>query len=317
MEKKYQVFVSSTYKDLIEERKKVYEVLLSADCIPAGMEAFVATNEEQFNVIKQVIDLCDYYILIIGKRYGSINEKTGQSYTEMEYDYARSKKIPVLVFPIDESVDLPSEKTESEETKKLLLQRFQKRALSDHLAGFWKTKDELASLVGLSIMKAKQKTERPGWIRGGSQFDLAEKLNNLQAENEQLRLELQQCANNETTEQTQLDHEMSQIIPLLFSTHSSYGTIIQRTIEMPLSRIFVTCATVIDGTTTFKDFRDSFSAFCPGYLVAHKDAIDLIRSFESIGLIRITKPNQGAILYSLTLIGKDYLKALQRRASTQ
>lgn len=53
MEKKYQVFISSTYTDLIEERKKVQEILLMADCIPAGMEAFVATNDEQFNVKKK------------------------------------------------------------------------------------------------------------------------------------------------------------------------------------------------------------------------------------------------------------------------
>ena len=65
-DKKYQVYISSTYTDLIEERKKILEVLLMADCIPAGMEAFVATDNEQFEVIKKVIDLCDYYVLIIG-----------------------------------------------------------------------------------------------------------------------------------------------------------------------------------------------------------------------------------------------------------
>ena len=92
---KYQVFLSSTYTDLIEERRAVLDILLKADCIPAGMENFVAQDEEQFNVIKKVIDLCDYYVLIIGKRYGSINPNTGKSYTEMEYDYAISKKIPV------------------------------------------------------------------------------------------------------------------------------------------------------------------------------------------------------------------------------
>lgn len=100
MDKKYQVFISSTFSDLIEERKKIQEILLMADCIPAGMEAFVATNEEQFNVIKKVIDLCDYYVLIVGGRYGSVNESTGLSYTEMEYDYAVENNIPVLVFAL-------------------------------------------------------------------------------------------------------------------------------------------------------------------------------------------------------------------------
>lgn len=51
--RKYQVFISSTYSDLVEERKKVLDVLLMADCIPAGMEAFVATDVEQFEVIKK------------------------------------------------------------------------------------------------------------------------------------------------------------------------------------------------------------------------------------------------------------------------
>lgn len=67
---------------MIEERRKILDVLLSADCIPAGMEAFVATDAEQFDVIKQVIDLCDYYVLIIGKRYGSVSSETNISYTK-------------------------------------------------------------------------------------------------------------------------------------------------------------------------------------------------------------------------------------------
>ena len=55
MEKKYQVFISSTYADLAEERRKVLNILLMADCIPAGMEAFVATDKEQFEVIKKLL----------------------------------------------------------------------------------------------------------------------------------------------------------------------------------------------------------------------------------------------------------------------
>ena len=38
MEKKYSVFVSSTYTDLQEERKKVIDALLQMNCFPIGME---------------------------------------------------------------------------------------------------------------------------------------------------------------------------------------------------------------------------------------------------------------------------------------
>lgn len=91
MEKRYQVFVSSTYLDLQTERQQVMQALMEMDCIPAGMELFPAADEEQWEFIKRVIDDCDYYLLIIGGRYGSISPE-GISYTEMEYDYAVEKK---------------------------------------------------------------------------------------------------------------------------------------------------------------------------------------------------------------------------------
>ena len=71
MDKRYQVFISSTYADLQEERQRVIQTVMKMDCIPAGMELFPAADEEQFEFIKRVIDDCDYYLLIIGGRYGS------------------------------------------------------------------------------------------------------------------------------------------------------------------------------------------------------------------------------------------------------
>lgn len=164
-DKKYQVFISSTYTDLIEERRKVLDVLLMADCIPAGMEAFVATDNEQFEVIKKVIDLCDYYILILGMRYGSISPTTGISYTEMEYEYAKEKGIPVLVFAIDDTISISEEKCESDQSKIEKLRIFRAKALENRLASLWKNSDDLSGKVAISIMRAKTEIERPGWQR--------------------------------------------------------------------------------------------------------------------------------------------------------
>lgn len=71
--------------------------LLEVDCIPCGMEYFPSDDDEQFEFIKSVIDECDYYVLIIAGRYGSIG-KGGKSYTEMEYRYALKKRIPIFTF---------------------------------------------------------------------------------------------------------------------------------------------------------------------------------------------------------------------------
>lgn len=163
--KKYQVFISSTYTDLIDERRKILDVLLMADCIPSGMEAFVATDNEQFEVIKKVIDLCDYYILIIGMRYGSINPLSEKSYTEMEYEYAKEKGIPVLVFAVDSSLEFPPDKCETDPQKTTKLNLFREKALANRLASIWTSRDDLAGKVAIAIMRAKSEINRPGWQR--------------------------------------------------------------------------------------------------------------------------------------------------------
>lgn len=182
MNKKYQVFISSTYEDLKEERLAVTNTLLEMDCIPAGMEAFCAEDEEQFEVIKKVIDLCDYYILIIGKRYGSINKLKGISYTEMEYDYAVEKGIPVLVFIADKSVQL------LEDDNKDLLNKFKEKAYGSRMGAVWKNASDLSKHVAISLNKAFSTHKRPGWTRDNvyDQSEILSQINVLRNEKEKL-----------------------------------------------------------------------------------------------------------------------------------
>ncbi|WP_405168320.1 DUF4062 domain-containing protein [Paenibacillus sp. FSL H3-0286] len=88
MKKKLQVFISSTYKDMIEEREAAVSAVLNAGHIPAGMELFKSADKSQKTTIQKWIQESDVYMLILGGRYGSIDEETGKSYTHWEYDYA-------------------------------------------------------------------------------------------------------------------------------------------------------------------------------------------------------------------------------------
>lgn len=108
--KKYQIFISSTYEDLKNERKLIIENIFKMGHLPVGMEFFSASDDEQLEYIKKIINNCDYYILILGGKYGSVSESTGLSYTEMEYNYAIYKKIPVLIFPYFKISALPARK---------------------------------------------------------------------------------------------------------------------------------------------------------------------------------------------------------------
>lgn len=100
--KKYQVFISSTYLDLINERQAAVEAILKAGHIPAGMELFTASNKSQWDIIKKWIDESDIYMLILGGRYGSIEPESGLSYTELEYNYALQQNKPLFAVVMED-----------------------------------------------------------------------------------------------------------------------------------------------------------------------------------------------------------------------
>ena len=60
--KKYQVFISSTYNDLIEERIAVRDAVLMLRQFPVGMEQFTASDDDQWKVIQRSIDCSDYWV---------------------------------------------------------------------------------------------------------------------------------------------------------------------------------------------------------------------------------------------------------------
>lgn len=162
MDKKYQVFVSSTFEDLKEEREKVIETLLYKNCIPVGMEYFPAADDEQMTIIRQLIDECDYYILILGGRYGSIEPKTQKSYTQLEYEYATEHGIPISAFLIKDKGNLPNNKTEKDNPEKL--EAFE-NLVRHKMCNFWNNADDLAGKVSLSLDVQIKKHPRVGWVR--------------------------------------------------------------------------------------------------------------------------------------------------------
>jgi hypothetical protein len=163
-EKREQVFISSTFKDLVEERRAVIQTLLEADCIPAGMELFPASDSQKWDLIKSVIDLCDYYVVIVGGRYGSVDAEARLSYTEMEFDYAVSRQIPVMGFLHGDPGKLIGEKLDLDADLRTKLDAFRLK-IETRMVKYWNTPADLPGQVALAIMQIRKSHPAVGWIR--------------------------------------------------------------------------------------------------------------------------------------------------------
>jgi len=163
MDKRYQVFVSSTFNDLKKAREILLYALLRLECLPAGMELFPAAADDVWTLIHRVIDQCDYYIVIVGNRYGSLGPG-GKSYTELEYDYAVATGKPVLAFLHADPDSLPFAESERSSAARTKLAAFRAR-LMQRLCATWTSPDELATRVTTSLVSLFKTHPATGWLR--------------------------------------------------------------------------------------------------------------------------------------------------------
>jgi Domain of unknown function (DUF4062) len=167
MRRRYGVFISSTYIDLRDEREALMRVILEGNCFPLGMELFGADAQEPWAVIEKKIAECDYYMLIVALRYGSLFKHEQISYTEKEYDYATSIGKPVVAFVLDR---------EAESTWKpgfidagvprAELDRFKQKIFEQKTVSTWKNCDQLAKNAVVALHRLIEDYPMPGWVRG-------------------------------------------------------------------------------------------------------------------------------------------------------
>lgn len=162
--KKLQVFVSSTYTDLLKERQAAVEAILKCGHIPAGMELFTAGDESQMNVIKRWIEESDVFLLILGGRYGSIEPKSKKSYTQLEYEYALELEKPYFTVVIKEkALKSKAEKFGIDKPKKLAA--FRKKVTSGVIVEFFDDEKDIKFTIHNALSEFKERKEIVGWVR--------------------------------------------------------------------------------------------------------------------------------------------------------
>ncbi|MDV6254434.1 DUF4062 domain-containing protein [Vibrio sp. EA2] len=167
MKRKLQVFVSSTYEDLKEDRQSAVSAILKSGHIPAGMELFTSGDKSQMETIRNWIEESDIYMLILGGRYGSLEPSSGVSYTELEYNYALELEKPVFAVVINEEAlesrvrDIGTHLMEKENPKELKL--FRDKVLSN-ISSFFDDEKDIRLCVYESLSDFSATRELKGWV---------------------------------------------------------------------------------------------------------------------------------------------------------
>lgn len=114
-----------------------------------------------------MLDDCDYYILILAGRYGLLDVDS-IGFTEKEFDYANSKKIPIMSFVIENPNLLTLGNSESTEIGRSKLEVFRKKVCTGRMVKFYNNIDQLKANVATSINKCIKDFPSIGWIQGNN-----------------------------------------------------------------------------------------------------------------------------------------------------
>ena len=163
MRPKYQIFISSTSKDLKDARQSVIQKIWNMGHIPVGTELFKASDQKHWDYISQQINECDFLILIVSERYGSI-DKRGKSYTQREYEFAIENGVPTIAFLLDPAAR-QNWPVETERIKEIEALRELCSGEDGRLCKYWSDVNSLASATSDALMDLFEKVKRPGLVK--------------------------------------------------------------------------------------------------------------------------------------------------------
>lgn len=236
MKQKLQIFVSSTYKDLLDERQAAVSAILEAGHIPAGMELFAAGDQSQLETIKRWIEESDIFMLILGGRYGSIEPQTELSYIELEYDHAVKLKKPFFAVVIDEPALAERIQAKGKEVFELQnpakLGALRAKVLSK-MSSFFRDAKDVKLAIHKSIRDLESRHNMAGWVCSADVPDvrvLQDEIQDLKKENK--KLALAKSISGANTEDEEMHHlkdllrNMKISVPAFITGKESKGDIL-------------------------------------------------------------------------------------------
>jgi len=158
------VFVSSTFHDNRQRRQIVEDAILRARLVPVGMERFTASSTPTVEECLRLVGESDWFVGVIAHRYGWIPEGSEHSITELEYDTAKERGLPRLMFVIDDDVDVNLQRDFDEGSdrwdKQNKLKSFKAKIRTDQMPAIFKDENLGAQLLQALYDERERDTTR-------------------------------------------------------------------------------------------------------------------------------------------------------------
>jgi tetratricopeptide (TPR) repeat protein len=145
------VFISSTYKDLIDYRAAAIRAVEGTNYQASKMEVFGARPDEPLHACLKEVEESDLFIGIYALRYGFIPDGADISITEMEYAHAKELGKPIYCFILDEENQPWLQKWVEDEPGKSKLKDFKKQIQKVHVCDYFTSPDDLRAKVSNAL----------------------------------------------------------------------------------------------------------------------------------------------------------------------
>jgi hypothetical protein len=318
METKYQIFISSTFEDLKSERQQAIKAIMEMGHIPVGMEMFSAGDETQWQLIKRQILDCDYYVVIIAHRYGSMDD--GISYTEKEFNFAVENKIPIIGFIINDNARWAKTKIDMEPVLVAKINDF-KTKIKSRIIDYWNNSQDLKGKVSVALVKQMNINPRTGWMKASnlSDPDVLNEISRLSKENAELRSEIDQEKNQEAASHLETLKKASKLLSVnkikisFFYTDSESW---ENTTEFAYSAIFKLLAPELQGPKSTEQIANFIGimknpkkekSVRASFPVPSNTIKTVFTDFSILKLVQVIKEsnNNGNEMWVITDFGKE------------
>lgn len=152
------IFLSSTYRDLVNVRSTVLKFLevLRSDLV--HMETFGSDESKPKAFCLEQVRNCNLFIGLLAERYGAVDPETQLSVTELEYLEALKlledgALLGLLVYIIHPKASWPIEHVDRDQIAVKKLEGFKERLQSRHTVTFFKSVEDLPFMVLRDVIR--------------------------------------------------------------------------------------------------------------------------------------------------------------------